>query len=170
REVSPNQPAVVTIGSMVAGTTYNVIPSVATIQGTVRAYRGKVRRQIEERLGEIARGIATAMRATAEVDYRSGCPALENDAAKVDLARAALGELLGPDAVLAREPVMGAEDFAFVLQRVPGAFMHLGVRAPGWGTPRPVHTATFDLDEDALPIGVAALAATALKFLASEAG
>ena len=170
REVSPSQPAVVTVASMVAGTTYNVIPDTATIQGTVRAYRDKVRQHVEDRLGEVARGVAAAMRATAEVDYRSGCPALENDAEKVELVRAALGELLGPAAVLVREPVMGAEDFAFILQRVPGAFMHLGVRDPGWESPRPVHTATFDLNEDALPVGVAALAATALKYLASGQG
>jgi amidohydrolase len=165
REVSPIEPAVVTVGSLTAGTTFNVIPDVATIKGTVRAYNEDVRSSIQERVGELARGIALAMRATAEVEYRVGYPVLSNDPDRVELARAALGELLGNEAVVDRDPSMGAEDFAFVLQKVPGAFMYLGVRNPSWKAPRPVHTATFDLDEAALPLGVAAMAATALKFL-----
>lgn len=165
REVSPIEPAVVTVGSMTAGTTFNVIPDTATIKGTVRAYNEEVRVLLQERVGELARGIAAALRATAEVEYRVGYPVLSNDPEKVELARAALNEVLGTEAVFDRDPSMGAEDFSFVLQRVPGAFMYLGVRNPSWKAPRPVHTATFDLDEEALPVGVAAMAATALKFL-----
>lgn len=167
REVSPIEPAVVTVGSMSAGTTFNVIPDTATIKGTVRAYNEEIRALVQERVGELARGIAGAMRATAEVEYRVGYPVLANDPEKVDLVKGALGELLGTNAVLDRDPSMGAEDFAFVLQRVPGAFMYLGVRHQSWKTPRSVHTATFDLDESALPVGVAAMSAAALKFLAS---
>ncbi len=165
REVSPIEPAVVTVGSMTAGTTFNVIPDTATIKGTVRAYNEDIRALVQERVGELARGIAAAMRASAEVDYRVGYPVLTNDPEKVELVRSALSEVFGIEAVVDRDPSMGAEDFSFVLQRVPGAFMYVGVRNPAWKVPRPVHTATFDLDEDALPIGVAALAATALKFL-----
>jgi metal-dependent amidase/aminoacylase/carboxypeptidase family protein len=148
-----------------SGTTFNVIPDTATIRGTVRAYQEDVRRHLQERLGELARGIASAMRATADVDYRVGYPILVNDAEQVELVRATLRGLLGDDSVFDREPQMGAEDFAFVLQRVPGAFMYLGVRDPSWATSRPVHTATFDLNENALPIGAAALSAMALQFL-----
>lgn len=165
REVSPIEPAVVTVASLTAGTTYNVIPDTATIRGTVRAFSSEVRQLMQERIGDLARGIASALRASAEVDYRVGYPVLVNHAAMVELAREALGGLLGPRAIVDREPVMGAEDFAFILQRVPGAFLHLGVRHPTWKTPRPVHTATFDLDEAALPVGAAALVAIALRFL-----
>jgi amidohydrolase len=165
REVSPLEPIVVTIGSLTAGTTFNVIPDTATLKGTVRAYHEEARRTIQERVGELARGIAAAMRATAEVDYRVGYPVLKNDPQKVAFVRETLVPLLGEDAVVDREPVMGAEDFAFVLQRVPGTFMYLGVRDRSWSTPRYVHTSTFDLSEAALPVGVAAMAATAIRFL-----
>jgi amidohydrolase len=165
REVSPLEPAVVTVGSLTAGTTFNVIPDTATIKGTVRAYHEEVRALIQERVGELARGIAGAMRARAEVTYRVGYPILINDPEQTAFVRRTLVDLFGKDAVVEREPSMGAEDFAFVLQRVPGAFIYLGVRDRSWSAPRPVHTATFDLCEDALPRGVAALAATALNFL-----
>ncbi len=165
REVSPIEPAVVTVGNLTAGTTFNVIPDTATIRGTVRAYNEEVRQEIQSRIGDLARGIAAAMRATAEVEYRVGYPVLTNDADKVEFARATLREMLGSGAVLDRDPVMGAEDFSFVLQRVPGAFLYLGVRSPNWDAPRYVHTATFDLDENALPVGVASLAALAIRFL-----
>ncbi len=168
REVSPIEPAVVTVGSLTSGTTFNVIPDTATIKGTVRAYNENVRAFIQSRVGDIARGIAGAFRASASVEYRVGYPVLSNDAEKTAFVRDTLGELLGTESVLTREPVMGAEDFAFVLQRVPGAFMYLGVRDPGWEAPRPVHTATFDLNENALPIGVASMAAVAIRFLESD--
>jgi metal-dependent amidase/aminoacylase/carboxypeptidase family protein len=73
--------------------------------------------------------------------------------------------LLGPEAVLLSQPEMGAEDFAFVLQKVPGAMLWLGVKHPSWPKPKPVHTATFDIDESALPIGSSAMAGVALDFL-----
>jgi amidohydrolase len=165
REVSPIEPAVVTVGSLTSGTTYNVIPDTATITGSVRAYNESVRAFIQERVGDIARGITSAMRATAMVDYRVLYPILSNDLEKAALVRETLIDLLGAETVLPRDPIMAAEDFAFVLQRVPGALMFLGVRDPAWAAPRPVHTATFDLNESALPIGVAALAASAIRFL-----
>ena len=69
--------------------------------------------------------------------------------------------------VVQGSPIMAAEDFSFVLQRVPGAMLGLGVRKPGWAQAKPVHTAQFDLDEDALSLGAAAYAAMALEFLSS---
>src|SRR5579883_229025 len=156
REVAPNEPAVITVGSLSAGTTNNVIPDTATLTGTVRAFNPDVRQTIERRIGELARGITRAMRANADVDYRVGYPVLVNHPESVALVKDALGNLLGPSAIIEREPVMGAEDFAFILQKVPGAMIHLGVRDRAWERPRPVHTATFDLNEAALPVGVAA--------------
>lgn len=165
REVSPNEPAVVTVGSLMSGSAYNVIPDTALIRGTVRANNEDVRSAIQLRLGEIARGIAATMRATAEVDYRVGYPPLINDAAMIELVRKAVAPVVGSKGIVSREPVMGAEDFAFVLQQVPGAMFNLGVRDRSWEKSRPIHTATFDINEDALPIGAAAMASTALRFL-----
>jgi amidohydrolase len=165
REVSPTEAAVVTVGSLVSGQAHNVIPDSATIRGTVRAFKEDVRALLQRRIGEMAVGIASAMRASAEVEYRVGYPTQVNDIAMVEVIRAAAGDVIGADAVLARAPAMGGEDFAFVLQRVPGAMFFLGVRDPAWETPRALHTATFDLAEDALPVGVAIMATTALRFL-----
>jgi metal-dependent amidase/aminoacylase/carboxypeptidase family protein len=73
--------------------------------------------------------------------------------------------LVGAESVFESRPQMAAEDFSFVLQKVPGAMLWLGVKKPEWPQPKPVHTATFDIDESALPIGSSALAGVALDYL-----
>jgi len=165
REVDPMDQAVVTVGSLVSGTTFNVIPDTATLKGTVRTYNLELRGHLERRIGELVAGVAAGMRATAEVQYFPGYPPLMNHESGIDLVREAVTELLGADAVVPKEQVMGAEDFSYVLQRVPGAMFHLGVRDRSWPEPRPIHSSSFDMNEAALPVGVAAMAATALRFL-----
>ena len=167
REAPPEEPAVLTLGSLVAGTAPNIIPDRAVIKGTIRAYDGELMRNLERRLEETAGGVARALRADARVEYEMHYPPTVNDAAMAELLAGAARAALGPDAVLSAEPVMAAEDFSFVLQRVPGAMLSLGVRAPDWTEPRPVHTARFALDESALPVGVACMASAALAFLGS---
>ena len=169
REVDPNDQAVVTVGSLTSGTTFNVIPDVATIKGTIRTYNPELREQIGQRIRELAEAVAAGMRATADMQYLPGYPPLVNHESGIDLVRDALTDLLGADAIVPKEQVMGAEDFAYVLERIPGAMFHLGVRDRSWEEPRPIHNSSFDMNEDALPIGVAALAATALRFLESNA-
>ena len=137
------------------------------IRGTIRAYDGELMRSLERRLEETAGGVAQALRAGARVEFHMRYPPTVNDGAMAELLAGAARAALGAEAVLDAEPVMAAEDFSFVLQRVPGAMLSLGVRAPGWTEPRPVHTARFDLDEAALPVGVACMASAALEFLAS---
>lgn len=166
REVDPTELAVVTIGSLAAGTTFNVIPDTATLQGTVRTYLPEVQELLERRLGEVASGVAAAMRASVSVDYQRGYPPLVNHVSGSDLVGQVVRELLGPDAWAEKEQVMGAEDFSYVLQHRPGAMFWLGVRNPTWPEPRPIHSPTFDIDETALPIGTAVMAETALRYLA----
>ena len=165
REVAPQDQAVVTIGRIESGTASNVIPDTATIAGTVRTYSPKLRDQIQERLVALAAGVATAMRAEAETDYRRGYPPLVNHVSGVETVRGAVHDVLGPTATVTKEMTMGAEDFAYVLEKVPGAMFYLGVRNKSWPAPRSTHSAIFDLDEEALPIGTAVMAATALRFL-----
>ena len=74
-------------------------------------------------------------------------------------------ETIGPDAAGVGQPTMGAEDFSYLLERVPGAMFRLGTRKESWTTKRPHHTSDFDLDESALPVGTAMLAATAIRYL-----
>ena len=166
REVDPVHPAVLTIGSFVAGTTFNVIPDTATLKGTVRAYAPEVRELLERRLGEVTAGVAAALRAEVHVDYERLYPPLVNHDSGVALVERVVTEVLGPEALVRRDLMMGAEDFSFLLQRVPGAMFYLGVRGRDWAEARPIHSALFDLDERALPVGAAVMAGTALRYLA----
>jgi amidohydrolase len=165
REAPPTEAAVLTLGRLSSGTAANVIPDRAVLQGTIRAYRDELMREMERRVEEVATGVARALRAEARFDVHMRYPPTVNDPAMAELLAGAARAVLGSAAVLEAEPEMAAEDFSFVLQRVPGAMLRLGVRSPEWPEPRPVHTARFDLDESALPIGVAVMARVALEFL-----
>jgi amidohydrolase len=165
REIPPDEEAVVTVGSIDAGTTFNVIPDTARIRGTVRTYSDDVQALLERRIAELASGIAQAMRGDAQTDYVRLYPALINHASGAEVVRSAIRNVLGAEHLMADTPQMGSEDFAFVLQRVPGAMFRLGVQHPSWTEARTTHSSSFDLDEDALPVGAAVMAATALKFL-----
>jgi amidohydrolase len=165
REVEPGVPAVITLGALLAGTTFNVIPDRAQILGTIRTYDAGVMERLEARIETVAKGVASALRAEAKVEIHMHYPPTINNEAMVELAGGALRRL-NLD-VVQGAPIMGAEDFSFVLQRVPGAMLMLGVRDPSWTQPKPAHTAQFDLDEDALPLGTAAYIAMALEFLHS---
>jgi amidohydrolase len=166
REVPPIQPAVVTVGAIHAGDAHNVIPGEAVIRGTVRTYDPELRQQMADRLRRLAEGIARAMRAEAQVEYTFGYPPLVNDPAMTELARAAGAEVVGAKHVVEAEQALGGEDMAYFLQRAPGCFFRLGTGNRARGISFGNHHPKFDLDEAALPIGVAALATTALRFLA----
>ena len=165
REVDPTASAVLTLGMFKAGESFNVIADKAVIMGTIRALDGELFLHLEQRMREVATGIASALRATAEVEVLGGVPPLINDAAMADRLAESARSVLGEDAVVAMQPEMWSEDFACVLEKVPGAMLWLGVKSPSWPEPKPIHTAEFDLDESALPIGSSALAGVALDFL-----
>jgi amidohydrolase len=165
REVEPGVPAVITLGALLAGTTFNVIPDRAQIMGTIRAYDAGLMDQLEARIETVAKGVASSLRAEARVEIHMHYPPTINNEAMVELAGGAVRGL--GITVVQGSPIMAAEDFSFVLQRVPGAMLMLGVRKSSWTQPRPAHTAQFDLDEDALALGTAAYTAMALEFLHS---
>jgi amidohydrolase len=165
REVDPTVPAVVTIGSFTAGNKSNVIADRAVLMGTIRAFDDELFAHLEDRLREVVTGVAAALRAKAHIEFEMRYPPSICDPDMAEQLGASARTLLGPEAVLLSQPEMGAEDFAFVLQKVPGAMLWLGVKHPSWPKPKPVHTATFDIDESALPIGSSAMAGVALDFL-----
>ena len=167
RELDPTAMGLVTMGSITSGTAANVIPDTALIKGTLRAHDPKVMEQLRTRLVELAGGVAAAMRAEAEIRWGMSYPPLACDDAMTELAAGAARDLLGAQAVQETPISMGSEDFAFVLERVPGSVIRLGVRAENWATVLPVHTATFDIDEDALPIGAATMASVVISYLGS---
>ena len=165
REVSPQDQAVMTIGAIDGGTTENVIPDTARIRGTLRSYAPEVRALLRQRVEEMSAGIARAMGGDAEFELRPGYPSMQNDETAAGRVHAVARDLLGEGAAIVKEPMMGAEDFSYLLEQAPGAMFFLGVRNPSWETPRPTHSSSFDMDEAALPFGTAVMAATALRFL-----
>jgi amidohydrolase len=135
--------------------------------GTVRTFSAEVQDHIERRVGEIASGVASAMRAEVEVNYLRWYPSLSNDAALSEIVRSAAIERLGEDQVQSIEPSFGGEDFAFVSRKVPSCMFRLGVAYPARGITYSMHHPRFDLDEDALAVGVEVMAAAALRYLNS---
>lgn len=159
REVDPVEPAVLTVGEIGAGTAFNVIPEKARIGGTVRTLNEELRKRIPERLEAVSQGVARGMRADAQLDYTFSYPVTRNDAGAANHALEVARGLFGEDSVLELpNPSMGAEDFAYFLEKVPGAFAWLGVGEEVSG----LHTPRFAFDEKVLPRGAALLTALAL--------
>jgi len=165
REVDPTVPAVVTLAAFNSGNVSNVIPDQAVIKGTIRAFDGALFKHLEQRVREVATTVGAAMRATVDVEFAMSYPPSVCDPTMAEHLGASAGSIVGSEKVLESKPEMGAEDFAFILQRVPGAMLWLGVKNKEWPEPKPVHTATFDIDEGALPIGSSAMAGVALDYL-----
>ena len=167
REIPATDPGVLTVTQINAGTTNNVIADSASLAGTMRALSERTRAIMLEGLPRVVEGIAAAHRATAEIELAPGYPVVVNDANFEAFARNVASDLLGADAVLRLDaPVMGAEDFSYVLQRTPGAMMFLGVRPPGTKRPAPCHSSQMMLDEDAMALGTALHASVATRYLA----
>ncbi|SCE94441.1 M20 metallopeptidase family protein [Micromonospora mirobrigensis] len=156
-------PVVVTVNRLDAGTPgAGIIPDTATAQGTVRTFSDAARALVTEALTTVATGVAAAHGCTAEVRIDPGYPPTVNDAAEARWALDAVAGVLGHDRVSELPtPIPASEDFAYLLQRTPGAMLILGTR-PADGPVAPVHSAEMRLDEAALTAGVAALAALAL--------
>jgi amidohydrolase len=164
-------PVVVTIAQIIAGTTDNVIPEQAQMLGTVRTLSEASRQAVHERLTRLAEGVAAGHGASAEVEITAGYPATVNDADAADLLRSAAADAIGAESVTVMEaPVMGAEDWSYVLQRVPGAMAFLGACLPDQepGQAPGNHSNKVVFDEDAMAVGIATLAGAALRHLAGR--
>ncbi|HSV67537.1 MAG TPA: M20 family metallopeptidase [Mycobacteriales bacterium] len=168
RRVSVLDPAVVTIAQVRAGTTNNIIPETAYLEGTVRTLSDQTRAEVHGHIRRLAEGIAAAHEMTVKVDIEVGYPVTRNDPAFAAAVRAIAAEVLGDGAVTEpTAPVMGAEDFSYVLARVPGAIAFLGGCPPDLipGVAPPNHSNRVVFDDDAMVAGVATYAAVALHHL-----
>jgi hippurate hydrolase len=169
RTIPAFDPAVVTVGRIEAGTTNNVIPERAVIEGTIRSFSERARSLAHAGLERLAPNIALAHGAVAVVDIEDGFPVTVCQAPAVDLAqRVAIG-LFGPHAWRTMpSPAMGAEDFAYVLQKVPGAMAFLGATPEGgdWRSCCALHSNRMVLDEAVMARGVAMHCAYAEAYLA----
>ncbi|WP_246794419.1 M20 aminoacylase family protein [Burkholderia perseverans] len=153
RDIDARQAAVITVGSVRAGETFNVIPETVEMKLSVRALDAEVRRQLALRITQLAQGHATAYGLTAVVDYDYGYPVLVNHAAPTEFARGIARELLGDARVEAQAPpLMGSEDFAYMLEARPGCYALLGNGVEGCHG-RMVHHPGYDFNDEILAIG-----------------
>jgi amidohydrolase len=165
RRVNAFDPAIVTVAKIEAGTTRNIIPETANLLGTIRAVSEKTRASVLEHVKRVATGVASAHGAEAEVELITGYPVTVNHAEGAARVLRVASELVGADHVEEMPtPIMGSEDFSYVLQRVPGAFAFLGTR-PDSGPAHPNHSNRMLVNESALPVGVAMHVAVALDVL-----
>jgi amidohydrolase len=162
RRIDPFDPAVVSIGTLNGGFTQNVIPAHVDISGTLRYTDARVQSLVQD---EIRRAfeIAKPLGGSYELKFEIGCPPMINHAQACALIESAAAELLGAEHVTPIPKGLGAEDFGSFTQMAPGAMFSLGTRIEG--DERYLHHPLLDLDERALPIGTAILAATALRYL-----
>jgi amidohydrolase len=163
RNVDPLEPAVISVCTMQAGTATNVIPEQARLGGTVRYFDPDLKHLLRTRMQEVVRGVCEAAGAEQEFEYHDGYAPVVNEPGRVAFARETIEAYLGRDSWHEGLPrTMGAEDFAFYLQRVPGALLMLGL-GEGWPN---LHNPEFDFNDRALEPGIATLAALALETLA----
>ncbi len=163
RQMNPLQPAVVTVGSFHAGTTFNVIPGEAVMSGTTRTFDADIWNSCEDRLKKIVRGVCDSMGAAFDLTYWKGYPPTINDSSMADLVRRCAEKVVGRDRVFEPEPTMGGEDMSYYLERAKGCLFFLGVGGEG---AFPLHHPKFDFNEDLLLLGVETYCRLALDLLA----
>lgn len=173
RELSASDEAVLTIGTFHAGEAGNVIPDTATMGGTIRTYDEKTRAYLKERMTAIAKNVAEAFRASAEVSFGSGCPTLVNDKDLSEKVTGYLKDLLGANRAFTTAELSGgkpargggSEDFAYVSHEVPSLMLALAAGEPSKGYVYPQHHPKVKFDERVLSTGAAVFVDCALQYL-----
>ena len=171
RRVDVFDPAVVTIAHIAAGTTTNIIPETAFVEGTIRTTSEEARALVHAGVRRVVEGVCAAHDAVAELEIEPGYPVTINDPAFTAFASGVAAEVLGADQVIELgAPIMGAEDFSYVLQRVPGAMFFVGARPPEEdpATAPQNHSNRVIHHEPAMAAGAAVYAAVALRHLAGD--
>jgi len=168
REIDPVTPAVLTVTRVNGGTAVNIIPCEVEIWGTLRALDNQTRKFLQKRADEISGSICRMHGATCEWKLDQGAPPVVNDGTISDLVFQAAGDILKPENALQIDrPEMGAEDFAWYLEQVPGAIFRLGTNGRA-GTDYELHHPKFDIDETALAVGVKVLCWTVARYFIGE--
>ena len=152
REISPLEPAVISVTSFSSGNAYNVIPGEAHLKGTARTFNPEIRKRYPEILNRVSKGVAEATRTEITVDYHLGPPPMINDTACVDTGKRAAAKVFGEENVLDWEPQMGGEDFAKF--KAPKCLLFLGAGFPEEELRYPQHSPYFAINENVLKLGV----------------
>ena len=169
RNVAPVQTAVVSVCTIHAGETFNVIPPAAEMTGTIRTFESETRLRVMERFEETVSGVAKAMGCRANIDLQRLTPATINQPETASRVQAIARQLF-PDAEIetANYLTMGSEDFSFLLEKVPGCFCLVGSANPEKGLDAGHHHPKFDFDEDVLPHAAALMAGTVSNLLSEK--
>ena len=165
RNLGPFQSGVLSITTFEAGVAVNIVPRDVKIQGTIRTHDPKVRAKMGERARAVARGVAEAFGVQIDLEITPGYPALVNHEAVVALVEIAGVQVLGAENVKEMPLSMGAEDFSYMAEKRPGAMFRVGVSNEAKGFVHGLHSDLFDLDEEALPVGVSVFAQAVVEFL-----
>lgn len=168
RETDPLDGVVVSVTKIHGGTTTNVIPPRVEMEGTARSLSEGARAGLPEKMGRIARGIAGTHGASCAFEYRHGPGPVINDEATTAVVESSLKQALGAEAVTRISPSMGGEDFSSYRKAAPGTFVNVGAGNEEKGIIYPNHHPRFDIDEDALPVGVKVFVCSTLGLLAWE--
>jgi amidohydrolase len=161
RRLKPFEPAVISIGSIHGGQIDNVIPGEVSLTGTIRYLTRETKKQIHAEIQRVME-IARTLGGDYELRIVDGYPPMNNHPQVLTVLRKVVTGLIGEEKIVEPKPEMGAEDFGFFIQDIPGAMFYLGCRIEG--DARRHHDARFDIDEDCLPIGAAIMASTALDY------
>jgi amidohydrolase len=165
REISPLESAVVSVGVFKAGTRFNVIASEAVLEGSTRCFNKEIREGFPAMIERVAKNTAASYRAEAELEYTFSTPPNINDENGSRRAAGTVEKLLGREGVVSMEKATGGEDFAFFLEKAPGVLAFLGAGNSQKQADYPHHHERFNIDEDALEIGVALYAQYAIDYL-----
>jgi len=167
RNVDPLHTAVVTVGALHAGQANNVIPALATLELSVRSLDPGVRRLLEQRIKALVAAQAESFGVKAEIDWRPGYCVLVNAVAETDFARQVALDLVGPERVTLHGPALtGSEDFAFMLEKIPGSYLLIGNGDGDSAGACMVHNPGYDFNDDNIATGAAYWVALAQKFFA----
>ncbi len=164
RRVDPVISALISFGTINAGSKFNILADKVVMTGTCRSLDPEISKRFPEMILKVAQGIASTYDAKAELNYQSGYPPLVNNERMTALLEKAAGEAIGIENVKTAPPIMAGDDLAYFFQKVPGSYFWLGITPPS-GMIAPAHTAKFDIDESALAIGVAVMYNTVHKAL-----
>lgn len=170
RSLDPLQPAVVTIGTLHTGGAFNVVAERVHMSGTLRAFDEAVRAGVIDRMHAVLQGVTAAHGASYTLRFSEYVPPLANHPEPTERLRCVAAAILGEEAISEGTLITAAEDMAEFLKRVPGCYFVLGARPAGAERGEPHHSPRFNIDEAALPLGTAILAAAAASYLAGADG
>jgi amidohydrolase len=165
RQIDAQQPMVLTIGSISGGNRYNVIADSVVMQGTVRTFSADGPATVKAKMDAILKGVTSSYGAAHTLEFVTNATVVFNEPALAAASTGAIAAALGKDNVITPPLQMVSEDFAYYQQQMPGFYFFVGIRNPAKGITAMWHTEYYDMDEDALKVGIRAMASVALDYL-----